>query len=67
MSYLAGNRHHDLPGERRTAQQPKQMAGHESPRTTKLYDRTKERDYTERGGANPALTVDPKLHCRSRV
>jgi hypothetical protein len=42
MSYLAGNRHHDLPGERRTAQQPKQMAGHESPRTTKLYDRTKD-------------------------
>jgi len=33
-----------------------QMVGHESPRTTKLYDRTKE-NYTERGGANPAVTL----------
>jgi hypothetical protein len=35
-------RHNDLPGERRTARARPQMAGHESPRTTKLYDRTKD-------------------------
>jgi hypothetical protein len=40
--FLAGDRHHDLPGERRTARHAQQMAGHESPRTTKLYDRTKD-------------------------
>src|ERR1700676_4684627 len=44
MSHLAGNRHHDLrclenDGRFEHAQQ---MAGHESPRTTKLYDRTKD-------------------------
>ena len=34
-----------------------QMAGHESPRTTKLYDRTKDENYSERGGANPVVTL----------
>ena len=42
MSHLAGNRHHDLPGERGRLEHAQQMAGHESPRTTKLYDRTKD-------------------------
>jgi hypothetical protein len=42
MPHLAGNRHHHLPAERRTAGARQQMAGHESPRTTKLYDRTKD-------------------------
>ena len=42
MSHLVGNLHHHLSGERWTAQHAQQMAGDESPRTTKLYDRTKD-------------------------
>ena len=42
MSHLASNQHDDLAGERWTLEHAQQMAGHESPRTTKLYDRTKD-------------------------
>ena len=38
----------------------RQMAGHESPRTTKLYDRTKDEVTCARGGANPTVTSDSK-------
>jgi hypothetical protein len=37
-----------------------QMAGHESPRTMKLYDRTKDEITASECGANPAVTLfDP--------
>jgi hypothetical protein len=39
MSHLAANRHHHLPRERRAARARPTVAGHESPRTTKVYDR----------------------------
>jgi hypothetical protein len=42
MPHLAGNPHHHLPGENGRLEHAQQMAGHESPRTTKLYDRTKD-------------------------
>jgi len=43
MSHLAGDRHHDLPGERRTARaRPADGRPRISARTTKLYDRTKD-------------------------
>jgi hypothetical protein len=38
----ARNRCDGLPGERWPARACPQMAAHESPRTTKLYDRTKD-------------------------
>jgi integrase len=34
-----------------------QIAAHESPRTTKLYDRTKDGDHNRRGRADSTLTV----------
>ena len=37
-----------------------QMAGHESPRTAKLYDLTKDEITLRGGGANPAVRFDPK-------
>ena len=43
-----------------------QMAGHESPRTTKLYDRTKDEITLKRGGANTAVTFVPKLRPPTR-
>jgi hypothetical protein len=49
-----------LPGKRRAARARQQMAGHESPRTTKLYDRTKDEITLSRGGANPVVMFDPK-------
>ena len=42
-----------------------QMAGHESPRTTLRPDEG--RNYTKRGGANPALTFNPKLQRMQEV
>jgi hypothetical protein len=33
---------HNLPGNDGRLEHARQMAGHESPRTTKLYDRTKD-------------------------
>jgi hypothetical protein len=42
MSHLASNRHHHLPGNDGRLEHAQQMAGHESPRTTKLYDLTKD-------------------------
>jgi integrase len=35
-----------------------QMAGHESPRTTKLYDRTKDEITLSEVGAHPAVMFD---------
>jgi hypothetical protein len=40
--HLACDRHHNLPGKRRTARARPADGGHEFPRTTKLYDRTKD-------------------------
>ena len=39
--FSRSDRHHDLPGNDGQLEHAQQMAGHESPRTTKLYDRTK--------------------------
>jgi hypothetical protein len=64
VSHLARERQHDLPGERRTARARPTNGRHESPRTTKLYDRTKDEITLELGGADPAVTFDPKLRCR---
>jgi hypothetical protein len=42
-----------------------QMAGHESPRTTKLYDRTKDEiTLSEVERIRPAVTLDPKRRGR---
>jgi hypothetical protein len=41
-----------------------QMARGESPRTTKLYDRTKDETTLSAVEANPAVTIDPKLRWR---
>ena len=41
-SHLARDRCYGLPGEWRSARDAQQMAAHESPQTTKLYDRTKD-------------------------
>jgi hypothetical protein len=64
VPHLARDWHHDLPGERRTARARPTNGRHESPRTTKLYDRTKDEITLELGGADPAVTFDPKLRCR---
>jgi hypothetical protein len=42
MSHLASNQHHDYLGNDGQLEHAQQMAGHESPRTTKRYDRTKD-------------------------
>jgi hypothetical protein len=61
MSHLAGNRHHDLLEERRTARarpadgRPRVSADNQTLRSDKG------RNYTERGGAHPAVTFDPEL------
>jgi hypothetical protein len=42
---MEGNQYHDLPGDLENdgwLEYAQQMAGHESPRTTKFYDRTKD-------------------------
>src|ERR1700738_3072115 len=39
---LVGHNHLELMALLHRLQHPQQMAGHESPRTTKLYDRTKD-------------------------
>jgi len=43
QSFVSGNRDHGLSFQWRRARTREKMAAHESPRTTKLYDRTKER------------------------
>ena len=69
MSHLTGNRHHDLPGERRTLEHAQQMAGHESPRTTKLYDRTKDEitlsEWSESGCNVRSLDLKPRPPTRN--
>jgi hypothetical protein len=42
MSHLASNRHDHLSEYDGRLEHTQQMAGHESPRPTKLYDRTKD-------------------------
>src|SRR5260370_10813885 len=65
MAHLAGNRHHDLPGKRRTARarsadgRTRISAHHETLRSDKG------RDYIERGGANPAVTFDSRPPTRN--
>jgi hypothetical protein len=39
FSYVSGNRDHRLSRNRGTLESAQAMAAHESPRTTKLYDR----------------------------
>src|SRR5580704_16342422 len=59
MSHLAGNWHHDLPGERRTARaRPADGRTRVSANNQTLRPH-KGRDYTQRGGTNPAVTFDP--------
>ena len=41
-----------------------QMAGHRVPANNQTLRPDKGRDYIERGGANPVVTIDPKLRCR---
>ena len=43
LSHIPRHRHHRLSRERRALEHAQEIAAHESPRTTKLYDRTKER------------------------
>jgi hypothetical protein len=42
LPYISGHRDYDLSEERRFAGARQTIANHESPRTTKLYDRTRE-------------------------
>ena len=44
-----------------TLENAQAMAAHESPRTTKLYDRTERRDHARRGRADHYLRIDDEL------
>jgi hypothetical protein len=57
MSHLAGNRRHHLSGERRTAGARPADGGTRVPANNQTLRPDKGRDYTERGGAHPAVTV----------
>jgi hypothetical protein len=57
MSYLAGHRDHNLPGERRTAGARPADGGTRVPANNQTLRPDKGRDYTEQGGANPAVTL----------
>jgi hypothetical protein len=58
MSHLAGDRHHDLPGERRTARaRPADGRTRVSPNNEAVRP-DKGRNYTERGGAHSTVTFD---------
>ena len=65
MPHLAGNRHHHLPGEHGRLEHAQQMAGHESPRTTKLYDRTKDEITLSEVGAHPVVKFVSDRHCEA--
>jgi hypothetical protein len=58
MSHLAGNRHHNLPGERRAARVRPTDGGTRVPANNHTLRSDKGRDYTERGGAHPVVTFD---------
>jgi len=55
MSHLASNRHHHLPGERRTTRTRPADGGTRVPANYQTLRSDKGRDYTERGGAHPGV------------
>jgi hypothetical protein len=46
-------------------QHTQRMAGHESPQTTKLYDRTKDEITLSEVGAHPVVKFVSKRHCET--
>src|SRR5271165_7053668 len=57
MSHLAGNRHHHLPGERRTSGARSADSGTRVPSNNQTLRPNKRRDNTERGRTRPVVNT----------